>query len=420
MLLKCEYTFINRLSPALQSKKCHATFMLGKRNNCNGKEEIYFTINTVKNTGQKFLIKGNILRVHSKYSSEGKCTISIKEPPYDFAISKAPVDVLKKFLLVLKLAFKGEDTSTVVNLNNMLLPKNADIKKPKKSLTVLSKEQYPIKTSFPETLETLIVNNCILKKFDVRVLKLKFLITLDLSFNKLTTLCDNFDELVNLKSLLLQSNSFKTIPKCVVNGNVSKQIQLLDLSNNDIEFLPNKISVMKDLVTLKLTGNKIQYLPSNFGMLSKLQYLHLNQNKLKVLPWSFQHLRFNILDMSDNLFSDEIELSQPNDKVLDDIPSLFELTARYISHKKLSFESLPQRLQAPFQNMKYCPCGNSCFTNCVPYTKPFSFSSVSHTVRYDNISCQPRIVAYLCSNQCYSKWLDNPNTLFTKSRRCLR
>ena len=118
------------------------------------------------------------------------------------------MDVLKKFLVVVKLAFKGEDTSEHVNLNNVLQPKNADLEKPKTSMKILSKEQYPIRTSFPASLETLTINFCSLKKFDARFLRLVHLKILDLSKNNLPALCDSLDDLKCLKCIYLQVSCF--------------------------------------------------------------------------------------------------------------------------------------------------------------------------------------------------------------------
>lgn len=414
MLLKCEYTFINRLAPGSDVKRCHATISVGKKKKSySNEEEVFFVVHTAKNkSGTKFQIRNNLIRVHSRLINEGKCTICLKDPPYDLIISKAAVDVLKKFLVIVKLAFKGEDTGE--HLNNILQPKNADLEKPKTSMKILSKEQYPIRTSFPTSLETLIVNFCSLKKFDSRFLRLVHLKTLDLSKNNLSTLCDSLDDLKCLKCVYLQENQLKCVPACLIKGETANRIQLLDLSSNQIEGLPNRITSLKNIVTLKLDNNQIQYLPNNIGQLQQLQFLHISNNKLKFLPWSFVKLHLGTLDISENLFHEELGIEFRTD--IEGVPSLFELSSRYIVNKRITVERLPLMLQQRLESVKFCPCGGSCFTNCIPYVKTFNTGTIAHTVYYD-ISIQPKMIGFLCSKNCYLKWLANPNALFTRHEK---
>ena len=82
----------------------------------------------------------------------------------------------------------------------------------------------------------------------------------------------------------------------------------------------------------------------------------------------------------------------------------------------MTIECLPYMLQQRLESVKYCPCGAPCFTNCIPYVKTFDVGTVAHTVIYD-ISIKPKMIGFLCSRKCYSKWLENPNALFTKPNR---
>ena len=57
---------------------------------------------------------------------------------------------------------------------------------------------------------------------------------------------------------------------------------------------------LKNISILKMDRNEIEFLPANFGHLKKLKYLHMNNNKLKILPWSFTLLSLETLDLSGN------------------------------------------------------------------------------------------------------------------------
>ena len=236
---------------------------------------------------------------------------------------------------VVKLAFNGNDTSSVVDFTNILLPKHHDLEKPKTCMKIYSKANYPLRTTFPSTLESLVINSCLLKKFDIRILKLANLKILDLKHNYLETLCDSFDDLTSLTCVHLTDNCFEQIPSCLLTGETSKHIKLLDLSDNKIKILSNKLANLKLISTLKLDRNCIEFLPSNIGQLKNLKYLHLARNKIKLIPWSFGTLQLNMLDLSSNLFHDELQL-QFNDDFLGDIPTLFEISARYTIKNRYS------------------------------------------------------------------------------------
>lgn len=58
------------------------------------------------------------------------------------------------------------------------------------------------------------------------------------------------------------------------------QLIKLDLSNNELKFLPESFGSLINLKHLDLFNNKIESLPLSFGNLRKLQYLDLRKNSL--------------------------------------------------------------------------------------------------------------------------------------------
>ncbi|XP_065669827.1 leucine-rich repeat protein 1 isoform X1 [Hydra vulgaris] len=415
MLIKCDVVIVNRLAPHLESRKCHTTITLGKSSNAS----MFFILHTTKNkSGTKYLVKNNILQVHRRFIDEGKCTISMKEPTHDIVISKGAAVDLKKFLLVLHLALHDKDVSSQVDLDNVLLPKHCDLEKPKTSLSIHEKSSYPIKTSFPILLEKLEVNNCFLKKFDIRILKLVNLKRLDLSSNCLNSLPVSMDMLTSLNYICLSNNLFTEFPMSLLAVSFTKSLKFLDISSNKIKYLPSRLSVLNELVTLNLAKNEIEYLPGNFGLLKNLKYLYTSGNLLNTIPWTFQRLRLIHFEFDNALCN----LYNPSSSIchsFESIHSLFELAARCIIKNRVGFctDLIPRSIATQLNNAKFCPCGSPCISNYIPYVKSFDLCQVSQELSTDGCRAGGKLMAnmigYLCCMKCYKKWQINPNTLFT-------
>lgn len=209
---------------------------------------------------------------------------------------------LKKFLHVLKQALNKENISNITELENVLKVRNCDIEKPKTKLSITSRTEYPVKNGFPVSLETLIINRCNLKRFDSRILKLNSLTVLDLSGNLLDSLCDSLDCMTNLKCLYLQENCFQSLPIALQRGETTERLRLVDLSTNQIRYLPRNISNLCNMHTLKLNNNPLVSIPHSIGHMTELRRLEINAGQLSCLPWSFCKLKLDFLDLSKNLF----------------------------------------------------------------------------------------------------------------------
>ncbi|XP_066473712.1 leucine-rich repeat-containing protein 59 [Tiliqua scincoides] len=76
---------------------------------------------------------------------------------------------------------------------------------------------------------------------------------------------------------------------------------ILDLSCNNLTFLPSDFCSLTHLVKLDLSKNQLQQLPVDFGRLVNLQHLDLLNNRLVTLPVSFAQLKnLKWLDLKDN------------------------------------------------------------------------------------------------------------------------
>lgn len=85
---------------------------------------------------------------------------------------KADASSLKNFLSAARLADRGSDSSSLP-LSTLTPVRAKDVEQPKKKLTIVSKKDYPLTSSFPYSLEQLQVSYCKLSRVDMRMLSLK-------------------------------------------------------------------------------------------------------------------------------------------------------------------------------------------------------------------------------------------------------
>jgi len=87
----------------------------------------------------------------------------------------------------------------------------------------------------------------------------------------------------------------------LISNAISNNFKRLDLSNRDIQELPNEIGKLTGLEHLNLCFNRIQTLPPEIGNLKNLKTLLLSRNEIVSLPPEIGNLkRLNLLDLSHN------------------------------------------------------------------------------------------------------------------------
>ncbi len=82
--------------------------------------------------------------------------------------------------------------------------------------------------------------------------------TLDLSFQKLSSLPKDIIKLKNLTSLYLTGNNFTQIPSGVFE---LKNLERLDVNTNQLTSVPKDLAKLTELKTLNLTNNNLKTLP---------------------------------------------------------------------------------------------------------------------------------------------------------------
>lgn len=119
----------------------------------------------------------------------------------------------------------------------------------------------------------------------------------DFSFNCLSSLPDNVGYAPELVHLSLNDNRFATLPPSL---DQLGSLQVLEVNNNDLQELPRLQA--RQLVKLTLNNNQLRQLPPMRG-LQQLQSLEVTKNQLSELP-SFEGLsKLTLLDVSFNRLS---------------------------------------------------------------------------------------------------------------------
>jgi Leucine-rich repeat (LRR) protein len=154
---------------------------------------------------------------------------------------------------------------------------------------------------------------------------------LNLSENKLTKIDEKIEELHLLEELYLKANEIVSVPREI--GKLHR-LRILDLSENQLKELPIELRELKQLIKLELQHNHITEFPEQICHLSLLQVLKLNDNKLTSLPSSIDLLS-HLIDF--HLQENEIS-SLPSQ-----IGGLVSLRKLYLEYNRLT--ELPIEMQ---------------------------------------------------------------------------
>lgn len=126
-------------------------------------------------------------------------------------------------------------------------------------------------------------NNCLtLNEHDINILRFcgRNLEQLNLNKNKIKNLSLRFDNLQNRPNLPM------------LFGSVLRNLKFLDLSSNKITDF-EAVTGCQNLEKLQLSGNEIEFLPENLNLMKNLVYLYLGFNKMTFLSDAISNLRKN-------------------------------------------------------------------------------------------------------------------------------
>lgn len=118
--------------------------------------------------------------------------------------------------------------------------------------------------------------------------KLTDLEVLDLSDNELAKLPEGLKNLKQLATLVLSGNKLEELPRIVCQ---LKTLTTLDVAYNTISKLPESISNLDKLTTLNLSYNELEEIPRNLCQLKKLTTLDITSNPIKRTANEITNLR---------------------------------------------------------------------------------------------------------------------------------
>lgn len=406
MLLHCNIEIYDRiLSSRRKSQRSILAFI-------KIKDDVYFCFSTRSNKqGVKYKIKNNIRKVFTKFINNGKATISLIEPCHDLIIQSDAIQ-LKSFLNVLKHMYKKDtadgyckdidkyiSSNTTFNSNQFFSLSKVVVKK---------KSEYPILQGFPKTTEQLILSGLNRKSFDRQILTLQSLRLLDLSNNEISFLPKELGTLPHLQTLNLSHNKLgkKSVQSkwtWLQQIALKNNLYILDISDNFLTELPIQIGQLKVIRELKIRNNMLTQLPQNIGTLNKLEFLDVAENNLQFLPAMIQYLTLSTIDLSGNLLFQNYDIIV-NNSISDMLPSLVELSAKQVLKSRITYDAslIPYTLVRYLDEGKYCfCCKNACFYF---YSRLYSdFRQHEYTVKM--LCPSNRLIKYeyyFCSKKCYN------------------
>lgn len=225
--------------------------------------------------------------------------------------------------------------------------------------------------------------------------------------NQITELPRSLTLMSSLTCLSLTKNKLHRLHPDVFYGKISSTLKTLDMSHNQIDFLPASICLLTRLETLDVRNNKLQRLPITLRRLTDLKNLIVSHNQLPSLPSSVMEMRLTKLSFMGNPTLESLippHTNQPYD--------LVELSARTLLSKYScalnKIKCLPKTLQARLRQYALCdfcrkPTVNSRVVSATPsHITDIRAREVERDPQQDNIAA----FAVCCSYRCFSfiKW----------------
>jgi len=247
-----------------------------------------------------------------------------------------------------------------------------------------------------------------LARIDQRMLKLRNLVTLDLSNNEISKIPEDWKVMESLKEINLSHNHLEGISRGFCVGSLSKTLRLLNLSSNKLILLPNYFCSLNGLYTLVLSSNKMKALPPSIAKMTQLKHFDIGDNEIEALPGGFARLRLDSLEMTGNFFPTSVESRILRDR-LQKVPSLLEIAARLIVCRgiKTTPEDLTPQMIAYLDSGMRCLCSAPVWNSVVSAIVVLELRRVCSTLSSDGLDSVP-LEANLCSGECLQKFQNNP------------
>ncbi|KFP39903.1 Leucine-rich repeat-containing protein 7, partial [Chlamydotis macqueenii] len=149
-----------------------------------------------------------------------------------------------------------------------------------------------------EGLEDLLLSSNMLQQLPDSIGLLKRLTTLKVDDNQLTILPNAIGNLSLLEEFDCSCNELESLPATI---GYLHNLRTLAVDENFLPELPREIGSCKNVTVMSLRSNKLEFLPDEIGQMQKLRVLNLSDNRLKNLPFTFTKLKeLAALWLSDN------------------------------------------------------------------------------------------------------------------------
>ncbi|NXL93055.1 LRRC7 protein, partial [Alectura lathami] len=149
-----------------------------------------------------------------------------------------------------------------------------------------------------EGLEDLLLSSNMLQQLPDSIGLLKRLTTLKVDDNQLTILPNAIGNLSLLEEFDCSCNELESLPPTI---GYLHNLRTLAVDENFLPELPREIGSCKNITVMSLRSNKLEFLPDEIGQMQKLRVLNLSDNRLKNLPFTFTKLKeLAALWLSDN------------------------------------------------------------------------------------------------------------------------
>jgi len=224
------------------------------------------------------------------------------------------------------------------------------------------------------------------KSFPSTLRRLIFLEELNLSGNALCEIPAFVFHLPRLRVLHLAENRLTKISPQI---SQLSSLERLYLGQNQLESIPRQIAALPNLKLLSVANNKLTTVPDELSDVQNLVCLQLHNNRLNYLPRGIVELeQLEELSLRGNplihRFVRELTYSPP---------TLTELAGRAVINNKLNFEKAPAGLISRMKTAKCCPnpaCGGVYFDSQYKQIKFADFCG-----RY-----RMPLLQFLCSPNC--------------------
>ena len=137
-----------------------------------------------------------------------------------------------------------------------------------------------IALSQPEAVTELYLTKRKFEVFPVRILELKNLAVLDLSFCQLVQIPEAIANLEKLHTLILNDNAVRRLPDSIA----QLPLRVVSLETNALTAIPEVLFQLPQLRELSLAGNFLRELPAQLFSLKSLEKLNISNTQLVSLP----------------------------------------------------------------------------------------------------------------------------------------